>query len=237
MLQKMTSSDVIRGFMNNNRMQKNDILDYETILDQNEFINLDFDKISRLQIINLAVQRTKASAYLEIGCDYDETFANIDVNQKIGVDPKRGGNVRLTSDEFFATNSLKFDVIFIDGNHTYEQIRNDIENSLSCLKEQGIIIVHDMLPVTEKQVLPFHPPVWYAGWLGSAYRIAFELSEVDNFEFKIVKTDCGCGIIMNYDHSAVNIPSLNVDWKFYKDNYQKLPLISYGEYREILKED
>lgn len=232
-MSKISSEALLELFTKGTLILK-DSLDYRKILNQNEYISLDFDNKSRLDIINLAITKNKAKKYLEIGCDYNETFDFVKVESKVGVDPNRGGNVRLSSDMFFSNNHEYFDVIFIDGCHTYQQIRKDILNSLKCLNQNGIIIIHDMLPIAEKQVLPYHPDIWYPGWLGSAYKIAFELSEINDFIFKIVKADMGCGIIMKYNHKDVLIPNLDVDWKFFVDNYQKLPLISYSEYKEIL---
>ena len=58
----------------------------------------------------------------------------------------RGGTIRTTSDEFFKNNKEKFDLIFLDGLHTYHQTIKDINNSLRNLNSNGIIIIHDCLP-------------------------------------------------------------------------------------------
>ena len=55
--------------------------------------------------------------------------------------------LRLTSDS--ALDVLKdelFDFIYIDGIHTYEQVKIDIDNYLPLLKEGGIIGGHDYGP-------------------------------------------------------------------------------------------
>ena len=54
----------------------------------------------------------------------------------------------MTSDDFFRINKNKFDVIFIDGLHEYQQAVNDIENSLGCLNENRVILLDDCLPRT-----------------------------------------------------------------------------------------
>ena len=86
--------------------------------------------------------------YLEIGCDLDGTFNSIplSISDKIGVDPKRGGTHRMTSDQFFENNNDKFDVIFIDGLHL-AQCKKDFLNSLEVLNEEGVIFFDDMLPL------------------------------------------------------------------------------------------
>ena len=50
---------------------------------------------------------------------------------------------RKTSDEFFNKNSNKFDLIYIDGNHLFEFVKRDIDNSLKFLKDNGVIILDD----------------------------------------------------------------------------------------------
>ena len=43
-------------------------------------------------------------------------------------------------------NKESFDCVFIDGLHTYNQVKKDIHNSLKYLNINGIIMLHDCLP-------------------------------------------------------------------------------------------
>ena len=56
----------------------------------------------------------------------------------------------MTSDKFFEIHgdSKKYDIIFIDGWHEHQQVKREIEASLKCLNENGIIVLHDMVPLT-----------------------------------------------------------------------------------------
>ena len=47
------------------------------------------------------------------------------------------------SDKFFASNNKKFDIIFIDGDHTYAGAKRDFDNAVKCLNQGGIILIHD----------------------------------------------------------------------------------------------
>jgi hypothetical protein len=51
---------------------------------------------------------------------------------------------RTTSDEFakYAHNNF-FDFVFIDGDHSYEQVKKDIQNYLPKIKSGGMLIGHD----------------------------------------------------------------------------------------------
>ena len=98
---------------------------------------------------------------MEIGCDDNYSFSQIEVEKKIGVDPYSGGNYKGTSDEFFLRNSECFDCIFIDGLHEYDQVYKDIINSLKFLNEGGIILLHDCLPPSiHQQAVPRYKRTW-----------------------------------------------------------------------------
>ena len=80
---------------------------YNSIFKENFKKKLNFDWIKypqRYDIIKKIIEKKKYSSYLEIGCFEDETFNKINIDKKVGVDPNSGGNVRLTSDNFFKIN-------------------------------------------------------------------------------------------------------------------------------------
>jgi predicted O-methyltransferase YrrM len=52
---------------------------------------------------------------------------------------------KTTSDNFFRNNHNVYNLIYIDGNHEYSQIKKDFVNSLNCLKKNGYIICDDFL--------------------------------------------------------------------------------------------
>ncbi len=56
---------------------------------------------------------------------------------------------QMTTDEFFEQNTEKFDIIFIDAYHKYEQVVKDFKNSIACLEDRGIIFLHDTDPYSE----------------------------------------------------------------------------------------
>ena len=100
-------------------------------LDKKKKITFNFTEEKRWDLLNQIIKIKKIENYLEIGCDNNDLFEKINVSNKIGVDPREGGNVRKTSDEFFKYNKKKFELIFIDGLHKYDQVNRDIENSLN----------------------------------------------------------------------------------------------------------
>ena len=119
--------------------------------------NIDFnfeERPSRMEIVQGIIDKKKYNNYLEIGTFDDELFSYIKCSKKIGVDPFSGGTHRMTSDEYFSKFKDKFDIIFIDGLHHYEQVKKDIFNSLEILNSNGIILMHDCLPKICVQAIP-----------------------------------------------------------------------------------
>ena len=54
---------------------------------------------------------------------------------------------KTTSNNFFLTNKLLFDLIYIDGLHTYDQVNKDIDNYKPLIVKGGFIGGHDYHPV------------------------------------------------------------------------------------------
>ena len=100
------------------------------------------------------------SSYLEIGLGTGKTFENIRATQRWGVDPEirfdtenlpTGVRVfKVSSDSFFRElpQSELFDLIYVDGLHTFDQTLRDINNALKHLAPKGMILIDDTLPVT-----------------------------------------------------------------------------------------
>ncbi len=145
-------------------------------------------------VIISKISKIKNIKYLEIGCDRDGTFNSIplDVNNKTGVDPVRGGTHRMTSDKFFENNYEKFDIIFIDGLHTYSQTKKDFLNSLKVLNENGVIFFDDMLPVD--WAMQFEPR-FQGKSTGDVWKLAAEIFDSKMFDFKIIKSNYGIGVL------------------------------------------
>ncbi len=182
---------------------------------------------NRIALVNLLSANRPDGDYLEIGCADNDLLDSVLMGHKIGVDPARGGTVRKTSDEFFESNDRKFDVIFIDGLHSYEQVRRDVMNSIKCLKQGGWIALHDMLPGNwiEEHV----PIISIAAWTGDVWKVAFELSRSKGIDFRLLKIDHGVGVFRLTD----NDPRLydlthelrNERFAYLYNNLHRLPLV------------
>ena len=51
----------------------------------------------------------------------------------------------MTSDIYFAQCKKEFDIIYIDGDHSYMQTKKDLNNAWKFLKSGGLLIGHDFL--------------------------------------------------------------------------------------------
>jgi hypothetical protein len=109
--------------------------------------------------INEIAKRIGARSYLEIGVQSGKTFFNVELPLKVAVDPQflfdyrkyQSNEVQFyncTSDNFFASlsSSTKFDLVFLDGFHTFDQTYRDFCNTLLCTHERSIIIIDDTMP-------------------------------------------------------------------------------------------
>lgn len=186
---------------------------------------------SRLELINFLCSASNATSYLEIGCNTDEVFANVNCPHKIGVDPASGGTHRMTSDEFFEQNTETFDVIFIDGLHYYDQVKKDYVNSMRFLKQNGFIAFHDMLPFQERwTVVPVPENLKeYGCWTGDVWRMSFDLIQESEIQFNLLMMDMGCGVVTRKSQQPKIVFPEN-SWKFYTNNFHLLPLTAYDQF-------
>ena len=192
--------------------------------------------IFRWDLIQHIINKYNYTSYLEIGCDKDQSFSKIKINKKIGVDPISGGTIRDTSDNFFINNKDKFDIIFIDGLHHYEQVIKDIYNSLDILNDNGHILIHDCLPRTiAHQAIPRYR----GSWNGDVWKSIVELRTKPNLEVFTCEIDFGVGVIRKKNNTNPLDIKIN-DFKklkfkdYYHNNKVFMNVISYDQILKII---
>jgi len=180
--------------------------------------------ITRDQIINCFIYRNSYKKYLEIGLDDCSNYLRIDCENKESCDPysiqETSGEQRydksgvpeevyqnltywMTSDEMFATmpQDNKYDIIFIDGLHTKEQVYKDLRNAYKHLNVGGTIILHDFLPTEEDhQRVPRVSGIWN----GDVWKVGPVL-KLYGVQFYTVDTDFGCCVIP-YQQALSGLP-------------------------------
>jgi len=174
-------------------------------------------KPKRFDIINKIIDKNNYQSYLEIGCFDDETFSKVAGVNKVGVDPVSGGTIRETSDIFFQKNQEKFDLIFIDGLHEYEQVKKDIENSLKFINDNGVILLHDCLPVKIREQMM---PRSHEQWTGDVWKAIVESRTLQNRDTYTCIADQGIGIIFKRNNrNILKIDTNNFKRLRFKDYY------------------
>ena len=198
-------------------------------------LNYNFtENFYRWDLIEYLIKKNNYKNYLEIGCDKNQLFSKVNINNKIGVDPVSGGNVRKTSDDFFKENKSSFDIVFIDGLHTYEQVKKDILNSVNCLLDEGIILVHDCMPDSlGKQAVPRYKMQWN----GDVWKAIVDLRQQENLEIYTCEIDQGIGVISKKKNTSIlklDKPINKLKFKDYFNNYKEyMRVISLEKFKEI----
>jgi len=98
-------------------------------------------------------------AYLEIGVESGFTFEAVNFKNKSAVDPKflfnkwvKSRKIELyetTSDDYFAkikARNLSFDLVYLDGLHTFEQTYEDLRNTFQILHSNSFVLIDDTVP-------------------------------------------------------------------------------------------
>jgi len=194
--------------------------------------------MTRTELINGLIEKYDFKTYLEIGVNtpaqpgYNWVGVNIPV--KHGVDPNVETTYKMTSDEFFEKYiTQKYDIIFIDGLHLFEQVYRDIINSLENLSENGIIVVHDCNPITE---ITQRRDRASDSWHGDVWKAIVKLRiENPNIDICTVNTDEGCGIIKKGLQKLLVIDeNTNIEEYSFLENNRKeaLNLISVDEFKQ-----
>jgi Methyltransferase domain len=114
-------------------------------------------------LIAKIVELTGCETYLELGVYEGWNIKEISqyCNNCIGVDITdirvfKDFDFRLQStDDFFKSyDGYPPNIIFIDADHNFEQVKKDFKNSLNCLSEYGIIFLHDTDPTRIQLLVP-----------------------------------------------------------------------------------
>ena len=200
-----------------------------------------YSALNRIDIINSFIENKSGSEkshikYLEIGCHDNKCFdsVNLPLIQKIGVDPNKGGTHRMTSDIFFENCGEKFDIIFIDGLHTYEQAQKDVINSLHFINDGGKIIIHDMIP--KKWEMECVPRI-YKAWNGDVWKIGVELAKSSGINLRIFDCDQGVGIVeklsLEYKYYRMNNILHNQNFRDFLQHLSALPIFKSTSFHNL----
>ena len=158
-----------------------------------------------LDLINIIAEKIHAKTYLEIGTQHGDKFYNVKVPHKIGVDineilksdPKSGLKFFHMSDkEFFKIakkENFKYDIIFIDANHSFKQSLFDLKQSINFLSEKGVILMHDVAPPNVSFTLAENSSGSYTGEVWKT--LLYLRYNIEDYDFMTWPEDYGLAII------------------------------------------
>jgi hypothetical protein len=179
-------------------------------------------------LLNYLVELHNYQTYLEIGVYQCETFNQINIPNKVGVDPNSPADFHVSSDEFFMTNQTSYDLIFIDGEHEQLQLLRDVNNSLTHLNKNGTIVCHDINPT--------HPDHTMTHILGTAYLAFADLRWTRNdLNLFALDLDWGYGIIRPATEPTTPPPP-NLTYTTFEDfNCHRVQLLNLLPIREAIQ--
>jgi hypothetical protein len=136
----------------------------EKLLSSKQILIMKKSESRRSQVVNQIINSIETKNYLEIGVNRGTTFKSVQAPLKVAVDPKflfsdkqskilktgeRLEFYEITSDQFFQNHAHiypPFDLVFIDGLHTFEQTLRDLLNVIHHTHDQSVIIIDDTIP-------------------------------------------------------------------------------------------
>jgi hypothetical protein len=190
-----------------------------------------------------AISVNNPQSYLEIGVHLGATFNNVVYAEKVGVDPEFLFDIdsyaaqhtrfyNMTSDRFWSAmpEKGKFDLIFLDGLHTFEQTYRDFCASIAMSHEKTIWLIDDVMPTNfisslrnYRQVARIRKLFQTRGtsWMGDVFKVIFAIHDFfPQYNFATLK---GHGqTVVWYD------PRLNFEPKW--DSLRKIESLNYMDY-------
>lgn len=84
----------------------------------------------------------------QLFCNYSKNVSGVDIKktdrfENMLLNNKNLKFYNMSFVDFFNINTEKYDFIYIDGSHKYEDVKSDILNCLKILKKNGILSGHD----------------------------------------------------------------------------------------------
>lgn len=169
--------------------------------------------------------------YLEVGVAGGSTFHQLRAGFKVAVDPRfrfdweaeqreRGASTQyhqVTSDTYFGSimdTDQEFDVIYLDGLHTFEQTLRDLNNALDHLADGGVILIDDVRPSSYQASLPdvedFRKVRQYVkdegrAWMGDVYKLVWFINSFyQNLSYACISNNHGQAVVWRERRTSVD---------------------------------
>lgn len=183
------------------------------------------EQMTRTTVIQNLIKEHNLKSYLEIGVQESANGSQIECEYKVGVDIKKPSNANQhfnsfyegKSRNFFESNREKFDLIFIDGDHSYEEVVNDFANAISMTNR--FVVLHDAYP-QEQEATKWPNNTQYGTYNGEVYRVLLTIHLL-GIPYKLYKFDHGVLVIDKYDWGvSFTLPTFSVTDNQYDLNWE-----------------
>jgi len=177
--------------------------------------------VRRPAVVRKLLSLYEAPSYLEIGVCAGATFHKVEAPRKVAVDPEfrfdheqaqrdHPGTEyhQVTSDEYFGriiAEDETFDVIFLDGLHTFEQTLRDLNNALLHLQPHGVMLIDDVSPPTYLASVPdretfFRVREWMGvtdkAWMGDVFKLVHFIETFhQGLSFRTISNNHGQAVV------------------------------------------
>jgi hypothetical protein len=174
----------------------------------------------RTKFINYIISQNSYTSYLEIGLGDSINFNQIQILNKISVDVEHNPTYLMSSDNFFKNYNYTFDLIFIDGMHSFENSYRDLLNSLNALNDGGSIILHDTFPKKYEHQTP--TPVEPC-WVGEVWKTILKARiNIKNISVKTFDLESGITLVQRTNNDIkLNLQEI-YQYDYFKNNYTEL---------------
>lgn len=106
--------------------------------------------------------------------------------------------------------NARYDIILVDPFHDYACSYRDIELALFLLKNNGSIVVHDVLPPSAGKLIS--PTFVRGSWCGVTFIAFIDFLMKEDLQFCTVDCDFGCGIIRKMPRGGDPFGDFRQDW-------------------------
>jgi len=187
--------------------------------------------MKRSEVLQPILELFEAPSYLEIGVNTGDTFFALRAARKVAVDPHflfdleearrrepHSSFFDVASDEYFGElidPAEKFDVVYLDGLHTFEQTLRDFCNATQFLRVGGIIVVDDVVPNSHAASLPDEALAVRLkrelndadqSWMGDVYRLVYFIDTFfQQYDFATVIENHGQLVVWRRQRSAAEV--------------------------------
>ena len=223
------------------------------ILGKREF---DHEPTEAARVLNEIIGlRNIGQNYLEIGVEFGLTLLSVKSSKKMGVDPEPKIHPKLndritklfvgTSDAFFKSkyNCPPYDLVYLDGLHTFEQTYSDLKNAFSNSTSNAVILIDDTVPTDSYSTNPNGLEAYRSreeagikntgAWHGDVYKVVIALSRlnVPNLEIRTIINLSNPKTALFLKHGAKwpDIPNLVDLSSFSEETYEKIFLPNISE--------